>query len=503
MKKSGILLAVILFLAIVWGGTTYVVGNKAELYYHNMLQEASQFGFLNLTNTSYERGFLQSRAVTLLEINFPGVIVPEESEAEEDPEALVVEQSVRLVFEHTLHHGPLPYSSGPAGRYGFGPAIALVETNLIEFSPDQESFEGLLEGIPELRESIDISRIRLDGTMDSLLEIPPFEYTTEQSQLNFDGLKAETVYSLATGAMSGTYDMQSVTFQMSKGGSMGCQGFSGEFDLQRVLPMLYIGLSKAVVGAMEMNFMAPVSGEQETFKLEQMELTSNSRFDGKMVHIEQNTTFGGLYIDGEKYGPLLIDAEMKNFDAEALSEYQQAVIDIYRDSSSLDPDAIAGTLLPMYLDLFSRLVAGDPEMNIRNFSLVTPQGDAAGNLHVKLVGIEDVNLDDPMMMLQYVQNIDAAANLSLDEALLQAIALAQVRSSIQSQVEAAEELGQELAFTEEQIEEMALQQFEQQLEMLLVEEYIVREGEKLMVSMTFKQGKLMVNGRALPMFGAH
>ena len=501
MKKSGILLAVIVFLTIVWGGTTYIVGNKAETYYHSMLQEASQFGFMTLTSTSYERGFLQSRAVTLLEINVPDVIVPEEGEAEGESE--VGEQTVQLVFEHTLHHGPLPYSSGPAGRYGFGQAIALVETTLVEFSPDQESFEGLLEGIPALRESIEISRIRLDGTMDSLLEISPFEYTTEKSQLNFAGLKAETVYSLASGAMSGTYDMQNVSFHMSKGGSLGCQGFSGEFDLERVLPMLYVGLSKAVVGDMEMNILSPESGELETVKLEQMEMTSNSRFDGKMVHFEQKTTLGGLYLGDEKYGPLLIDAEMKNLDAEALSEYQQNVIDIYRDSTSLDPDAIAGTLLPMYLDLFGKLVAGDPEMNIRNFSLVTPQGNAEGNLMIKLVGIETVNFDDPMMMLQYLQNIDATANLLFDETLVRVIALAQAKSSIQSQVAAARSMGQDLELTDEQIDAMALEQYDLQMEMLVAQGIVGREGKKLKTSMTFKQGELMVNGQALPIFGAH
>ena len=503
MKKSGILLAVILFLAIVWGGITYVVGNKAEIYYHSLLNDASQFGFVTFTNISYERGFLQSRAQTRMQINFPDVIIPEEGEAEGEAAAELTERTVQLVFEHTLHHGPLPYSSGPAGRYGFGPAIALVETTLTEFSPDQDVLENLLEEIPALQNSIEISRIRLDGTMDSLLEIPSFEYTLEDGKISSGGLKAETVYSLATGAMSGSYEMQSLAFVMPEGGSMACQGFSGEFDLERVLPMLYIGLSKAVVGDMEMNLPSTESGELETVKLEQMELTSNSRFDGKLVHFEQNTTFGGLSITGKKYGPLLIDVEMKNLDAEALSEYQQNVLDLYKDSSSLDPDAIAGTLLPMYVELLGKLVAGDPELNIRNFSLVTPEGNAEGNFVIKLVGIDDINLDDPIMMLQYIQNIDATANLLFDETLVRAIALAQSRSSLNSQVAAARESGQELAFSEEQLEEMVLQQYDQQLEMLLVENYIVREGEKLKSSMTFKQGKLTVNGRALPFFGVN
>jgi len=40
MKKSGILLAAVVFLAIVWAGITYVVGNKAQGYYLSLLEES-------------------------------------------------------------------------------------------------------------------------------------------------------------------------------------------------------------------------------------------------------------------------------------------------------------------------------------------------------------------------------------------------------------------------------------------------------------------------------
>ena len=502
MKKSGILLTVIVFLAIVWAGITYVVGNKAQDYYLSLLEESSQFGFVTFTNTSYERGFLQSRATTLMQIDFPAVAVKDadgaDGEGEQDAE--LTERTFQLEFEHIFFHGPLPMSSGPASRFGSGPAIALVETTLTMFSPDQEGLENLLEEIPELKDTIEIAKIKLNGTTDSLLEVPAFEYLLEEGKISCGGLEAEVAYSLVTGAMSGTYDMKSVEFNLPEGGSMSWKGLNGEFDLQRVLPMFYVGSTKAVVGGMEMNFPSLETGELEAVTMEEIDITSNSSFDGKMVQIEQKSTLGGITIEGEKYGPLLINAEMKNLDAQALSDFQQQIIAVYKDTGSLDPDAIAETILPMYLNLFGKLLAGDPEISLHKFSLVTPQGDAEGSFNLKFAGIEGISFDDPVKLLQYVQNIDTSATLSVDEALVRAIMQEKAKGTINEQVAVAKLLEQDIDLTDEQIEVMALQQYEEQLLMLLAQKYIVQEGDKLKTSMTFKQGELLMNGQVLPIF---
>ena len=506
MKKSIVLFAVVLFLVIVWGGIVYVVGNNAEKSYLNLLEESSQFGFVTFTNTSYERGFLQFKATTLMQIDFPVVESRQESlsieqdEMTDEPAVEMTERSFRLEFEHIFYHGPLPVSSGPASRFGSGPAIALVETSLVRFSPEPEGLQNLLEEIPELKRTIDVARIGFDGTTVSILEMPKFEYPLEDGRVTSGGLKAELTYSLVSGALSGSYDIQSVEFSMPEQGSMVWEGLSGEFDLQKVLPLVYVGPSKAVVGAMEINFPSLETGELEVVRIEEMELTSNSSFDGQMVNLQQKSMFGGITIESDKYRPLFIDAEAKNLDAQALSEFQRQVIANYKDTSKLDPDAIAGAILPLYLELFGKLLAGDPEMNIRNFSFVTPKGAAEGIFELKTSGIRDVSFDDPSRLLQYLQHIDSSASLTVDESLVQAIMLSQAKSGINEQVAVAKLLEQGLELSDQQIEEMAVQQYEQQLEMVIAQKYIVREGEKLKTRVTFKQGVLMLNGQMVPLF---
>lgn len=500
MKKSVVLLAAVVFLVTTWAGITYVVGNKAEIYYRHMIQESSQLGFVNIVNQSYERGFLQSKATTLMDVSFP-VASKDIAEGEETEQA-IEEQNVQLVFEHTLYHGPLPYSSGPSARYGLGPAIALIETSLARFSPDQEGLENLLQEIPELKESVSIARIRLDGTTDSLLEVPAFEYEMDAGRISSSGLRIESVYSMTDGSMSGIYDLQNMAFVAPDGGSMAWNGLTGDFDLEQVLPMLYVGSSKAVVGAMELSVPQPEGGTLKAFTMEGMELSSSSSYDGKMVHVEQITTFGGLTIDEDLYGPLVVEAEVKNLDAQVLSDFQQQVVSVYKDADSLDPDALSGMVLPMYLDLFGGLLPGEPEMNIREFSLVTPHGMAEGDFSIKVSGIENVSFDDPLMMLQYLQNVESAANMRMDEKLFQVLMHERLKQSINDQIELAQYMSPDITYTKEQIDKMVKQQLDQQLDMLVAQEYIVVDGAKIKTSMTFKKGELRVNGQAFNLFQA-
>ena len=72
MKKLAFPVALLVFLVTFWIGVTYVVGNKAKSYYMTLLDEPSQFGFVSLSNISYTRGFMQSHAETLMEINLGG-----------------------------------------------------------------------------------------------------------------------------------------------------------------------------------------------------------------------------------------------------------------------------------------------------------------------------------------------------------------------------------------------------------------------------------------------
>ena len=484
MKKLGIVFVLVLLCVAGWAGTAHLVGKKAESYYFDLLDQAGQLGFVTLTNRSFERGFLTSRAETLLEVKFPMFAPTDDeelgdaptddqgAEPAEDAPPKLTQETFQLVFEHTFHHGPLPYSSGPAGRYSFSPAIALVETRLTEFSPAQESLENLLETIPELRGTVSIAKIRLDGTTDSLFEIPAFELETDSGQFKCSGLTSTSVYSPLGKTLTGSFAMQSVEFRSDDSGVMAWQGMSGDYDLKEALPLFYLGASKVVIGSMDMSVPDRAGGELKVIKLQKIEIVSDSRYDGSMVHVNQITTCDGLTVGDDHYGPLIVDVETNNLDGQALSDFQNEMLSVYRQPDLLDADAIAATVIPKYTDLLVRLLAGDPEFKVKKFLLTTPQGQVDGTFRLKISGVPVVAIKDPVELLQYVQNIDAAAELTVDESLVRSAAL----------------------------EKMTEQQFEQQLDAFAMQKFVVRDGGKLKSHVAFRQGELKVNGQVLPIF---
>ncbi len=471
MKKLVIVVILVLLCVAGWAGATYVVGKQAEQYYFDLLDQAGQLGFVTLTNQGFERGFLTSRAETLLEVKIPTAPQEEGNEQGGESSGKLTEETVRLIFEHSFHHGPLPYSRGPAGRYAFSPAMALVETRLTRFSPDQAGLENLLEKVPELRETIAIAKIHLNGTTDSLFEVPALQIQMDDGRFDWSGLIANTVYSPRNKTLAGTFAVQNVTLRTDDGGAMTWQGFSGEYDLREALPLLYVGTSRVVVGGMDMTVPDKASAPK-TFRMQEMEFAADSRFDGRMMHIDQSMTFDGIEVGADTYGPLIVVMESKNLDGQVLSEFQKQLLDLYRQADTLDPDALAGRAIPLYVDLLTRLLAGNPEFNITRFHITAPKGEVDGTFRLKFAGVPQVTVNEPLELLQYLQYLDVAAEVTVDEGLVCAVMR----------------------------EKMAEQQIEQQLEAFAAQRFVVRDGGKLKSVVTFRRGDLQVNGRPLPVF---
>ena len=111
MKKIVLILVIVLIGIAGWAGATYLIGGQVENRYQESIAQLEERGPFRLTSENYQRGFLSSRARTLMEFNMP---VPAEEEGE------VETKTLRLTFEHNLLHGPLPVG---ASRRASPPAM--------------------------------------------------------------------------------------------------------------------------------------------------------------------------------------------------------------------------------------------------------------------------------------------------------------------------------------------------------------------------------------------
>lgn len=480
MKKLVILSVVILLCVAGWAGATYLVGGQVESQYTRLLDEFGQLGPITMSQQSYQRGFLTSTARTVLELKLPATTRPGAQAA-----ADAQNETLQLVFASAIKHGPLPAGSAPG--------MALIETRLVSVTPSNETFEQLLNQFPQLTETLSVTRIDFSGSMTDRVRLPALETTIDDAQIKWGGLSVDSSYAPGDKTIVGTFDLPSLEIHGEKG-ELAWQGLHGKLDLVEALPLLYVGSTEVDFGGMEMNFAKGKDGAQQAVQLNGIKLSSRSDCREKLVNFKQTLEFGGVLVDGESYGPGRCVIDAKNLDGEVLGGFQAQVRELYRSGQGSTPDELVGQLLPLYTRMLIELLEKSPEFNISSFSFATPQGNIDGRLLIKYHGSQGVDTQNPQAMLQA---LDASAELAIHENLVKQL----IAQNLKNELTAAKLNGQiPDTFSAADIAELAAQQSDAQLEMVLAQALVVRDGDMIRSNATFKQGELVVNGQPLPLF---
>jgi len=481
MKKLVILVVFVLFCVAGWAGATYFVSAKVEGQYHSFIEKYAHLGPLTISSQDYQRGFFSSTAETLLEMSFP---VPATEEGVE-PEI----ETVQLVFEHTIYNGPILIGSAKGGL-----ALALIDTRLDIPADVEGEFETLLQEIPELDASFAHIVVGFDGNAATRIEIPPFEKQKDDGTVVWGGFVMTADYAPGPGTLVGRLDLEDVDIRFDNG-SMRWHGVHGEFDLVEVLPMLFVGKNQSVFGGMDMQFDTKAGTEGKLMEVKEFKVVADSNYDGRLVHVAETIVFEGVIVDGETYGPMELDVELKNLDAQALSDFQGRMLNAYGQFNQLDPQEMVGALIPLYSELAAELMAESPEFNINKFYINTPMGEARANLQVKYDNPDPETAIDLSMLPQYIPFFDAVADLNVDQGLVKAFLSNNVKKQVKM---AASANGNQSEMNELQIEALVNQQIESQIEMFAAQGFIVREGEKIKSHLTFSGGELQVNDKLIP-----
>jgi len=480
MKKLVILIIVILLCVAGWAGATYVVGGQVQSQYTHMIDEFGRLGPITMSQQSYQRGFLASTALTVLELELPDATRPG-AQAGLDTQ----KETLQIVFESAIKHGPL--------LAGAAPGLALIETRLVSVTPSSETVERLLQEFPQLSEPLSVTRIDFSGTMTDRVRIPALETSIDQAQIEWGGLNVDSSYAPGDKTIVGTFDMPRLEIRDADG-ELTWQGLHGTLDLVEALPLLYVGSTDVSFGNMKMAFASDKDGAQQAMQLKGLKLSSRSDCREKLVNVKQTMEFGGVLVDGETYGPGRCVIDAKNLDGELLGSFQAQVRELYRSGQVSNPDELIGQLLPLYTQLLTGLLEKSPELNISSFSFATPQGNIDGRLLIRYDSGQGVDTRNPQAMLQA---LDASADLVVHENLVKLL----MKQNLKNVLTAAKLNGQiPESFSDADLAELAARQTDAQLETVLAQALVVRDGDMIRSSATFRQGKLEVNGQPLSLF---
>lgn len=476
MKKRTLILIIILLGAATWAGATYLVGSKVEKNYAALLEQYRRFGPISISGSNYERGFFHATAETALHFEVPN---PETQKAD-------IPESLTIILQHRLKHGPFP---------GAAPALATMTTHLTGIKVNGITKDDLFDRFPQLHQPLALTRIAFDGTTQSRLELPPLSMVENDVRFDWKGLDLKSTYFPTDKAIQGTFSTPGMRLKMENG-QLDWSGGNGRFDLKKVLPSLYVGTQEISLGAFALRFIPAATGEVQSLAVDNLNISANSRFDGRQVHYQQSLNLAGLKIEDQSYGPGLLTLELNNLAAQPLSDFQTQLKELYLNNGRVTPEQLPAQLLPLYSQLFIGLAAGEPEVVIRKLEFSTPKGSLDGRARLKYTGHQS-NTGMALLLapVTLLQNLEADAELSVAATLAQAMATRSLTNSMKK----ARANGTLAAYSDEDLAALAEQQYRNQLEGLLQQNFIVREGNTLKAAIDFNQGTLKLNGRILPL----
>jgi len=447
-----------------------VLGGQARDHYFAIFEDYGNLGTITLSNLSYERGFSSSTAETLIELKgFPKT----------EDEDLDLPESFAVVLAHTLNHGPFP---------GGGPALATLETRVKEVRVDGEVLKEAEQEMPLLFKPFSHARIAFDGSVNEHTEFAAIKGETDEFSYHWKGLTSDSEYSSKTKRLISNLSMPGLTIG-DEDVTVNFAGLNGRFNLVETLPKLFLGSSELAFGSFSIkNQKTP----DESVEMESLLVSANSSYAEGQIKIRELIKLGKINVLGESYGPGLLDLEFNNLDAQALSDIQEQVLAFYQSEDIYDSDVVLSKLLPIYIGFGEQVLAGNPEFNIRELTFIAPQGTVEGNAQVKFNGHEGITLDDTLAL---IQGLDAAAELTADESLIVAYLIADTKPKLAEY----QELGILPEMTEEELEEMAEEQASQQIEALLLQNLLIRDGEKLRFKASYKEGMALLNGQPVPL----
>ncbi len=176
MKKSTGVVALVVALAAVYGGSTWFMGQKTEQLIREKvaefntvsaekLQQSGMDGTITMTVVEYKRGVLSSDA------RYTITMAPNDKQ----------EKPLELTFDDKISHGPLPLSALKMGN--FTPVAALSHSTLVKTKDVEAWFKLTGDKTPLWADSL----VGFDGAVDSTAHFEAIKHQGDTVKVDFSG----------------------------------------------------------------------------------------------------------------------------------------------------------------------------------------------------------------------------------------------------------------------------------------------------------------------------
>ena len=465
-KSIKVLLLLVVLLAAGYLGGVFWIGGAAEKEWRQQAAALSaQAPGIDIKVTAYDRSFFSAQVTTEITMTML------QSE---------VEEPFGISFNSRVVHGPVVFSGG-------SPALVMVnaETTVDAVSgPWAEWFEQF----PELKQLTFSEQVFFNLDYKGVGQLPAFERVfaddSDRLQLSFAGLSTKYSGSLKEEKrLQATLSIPGIELKSDSGEiNFNLRNASMQIDMQEILASIYAGTTEVKVESVVLAGVADGVPIDVSFSGLQagavVDVTDGMLEEVIVYRVEQ------VGVDGDTYGPAVVEIALSNLDAKVMSniqnDLQQAQLALEYNSDDFAEQYIASFkkhLLP--------LVKKSPKLEIRRLDINTPFGNFTGKGEMQIAGEQVTGIDPPMLL---IAALTAGADLQVDKSLLKKIGMQYVLQSLQGQTADA---------SDEVLEMRAIQQAQQNIEGLVAAGLLVDAGDSYQMQAKFDRGSLFVNGQQM------
>jgi len=482
-KKLVIILAALLVIAgLAACGTYYWTGIKIEKQYREFIGRFSQYyGPEFKYSIDYDRGIFFSTAKTTFAVPL-SALPPLQGE------------KIRSTQHEKISHGPFPLAGAarggsllPSAMLAYIESTAVLDTKI----GLPEAIDAIYSEIAGLLTTSSRTRFNFDRSVQTSITNP-----AANKKLTINGKELEINWSGISGQSTISPDMQISGTAESPGLAMSFPEFSCKLtDIKSTVnlspwsPGLAMGDISLSIG--DINMHGQQDNAAKALSLTGLSITNKTSESGGSISSASTLSLSGFTVENTAYGPFHVEMELRNIDAGAVAKLQQAATAM-QTAETGDEQQLAMQLFGDLSATLAELVKKSPELEFKNLSITTPDGDLSGSAKIAIDGSAgEIPLTNPDMLLSI---FSAQAEIEVAERLLAKSA----KSAVKTQLTSSREKNGLPPLPAGELDVQAARQSRKQLQDLVSQQMLVKEGELFRVGIQYEKGMVTVNGRPMP-----
>lgn len=446
MRRTGLIVVVLLLLVGALAGLPYWFGMQAETAYNEVVQRITKAkdGEVGIGQSQYERGWFSSTAeMTLASNSFP----------------------ISVAIVSKIHHGPFPQIE----NLSFEPMMAFIKSQIS--IPD-------FKGLPPIDGQ---TVIAFDGASRTLVALPAhktpwgveWKAISGEIAVSADRKKSKSSFVAPEISMTTPFGKPTITKLAINVDEQEHGSGAGLVDFSMTIDKLGMGGDKPGYG---------MDGLRVSVK--------NDIGGGNLLNINFNTDVRAFRDGDASHGPGALAAQLRKLDMAALSAYQTQMRELKKQKN---PEKTAMASMGKFMELLASLAKKAPEFELSKFSLKTGDGEITGKAKFVLNG-GDLNLvENPAL---FVTALQGDAEFKLPAGVVKQRAEMAIRNRLEVyKLEGKLSAVEAERLTPERMTAIVEQALPKEMQTTAEALWLVSDGPDYKFTLAFQQGRLTINDK--------